>query len=229
MSPLDRLFGSEMKKPQTAADQVANTLREAIVKGTIASGTALRQDDLATRFGISRMPVRDALRLLEAEGLVAIHPTRGAFVAEMDAVEISEIFTVRELLECAALRLAFPFFTDEILDEVERAQDRIDEEPDVARWGILNLAFHMALYNPCRNTRLLSIIEAQHGAADRYVRIFLSNGDFRCLSHSGHRAIIAACRQGDEVLAVQALAEHLQDGRQKLIGSIRNLSVTAPM
>ncbi|MBA8879505.1 GntR family transcriptional regulator [Phyllobacterium myrsinacearum] len=227
MSSLDKLFGSEMKKPQTAADQVASTLREAIVKGIISSGTALRQDDLAMRFGTSRMPVRDALRLLEAEGLVSIHPTRGAFVAEMDAVEISEIFTIRELLECAALHLAFPFFTDEILDEAESVQDRIAAEPDVSRWGTLNLAFHMTLYNPCRNSRLLSLIEAQHGAADRYVRIFLSNGDFRNLPHKGHRGIIAACRQGDEAQAVQILAEHLQDGRQKLIGSIRNLSAAA--
>lgn len=224
MSPLDKLFGSEMKKPQTAADQVANTLREAIVKGTILSGAALRQDDLASRFGVSRMPVRDALRLLEAEGLVSIHPTRGAFVAQMDAVEISEIFTVRELLESAALRLAFPFLTTGILDQAERIQDQIDEEPNISLWGTLNLAFHMTLYNPCHNTRLLSLIEAQHGAADRYVRIFMSNIDFRGISNNGHRGIITACRQGDELLAVQKLTEHLQDGRHKLIGSVKNLS-----
>src|SRR5262249_10536499 len=96
--PMDRLrglSGAAMPKPQTAADQVAGILREAIADGSLPAGTPLRQDDLATRFGFSRMPVRDALRQLEAEGIVSIHPTRGAFVARMDAEEIREIYAIR--------------------------------------------------------------------------------------------------------------------------------------
>ena len=87
---MDRLGGlarAAMRKPQTAADHVADILREAVAEGSLKAGTPLRQDELAARFGFSRMPVRDALRLLEAEGIVSIHPTRGAFVASMDAGE----------------------------------------------------------------------------------------------------------------------------------------------
>src|SRR5690242_11891132 len=82
--------------PRTVADHVADVLREAIAGGSLPAGTALRQDELARQFQFSRMPVRDALRQLEAEGLVSIHPTRGAFVAGMDRGEIAEIYAVRE-------------------------------------------------------------------------------------------------------------------------------------
>src|SRR5581483_3794214 len=85
-------------RPQTVAEQIADLLREAIAEGSLRAGTALRQDDIALRFGFSRMPIRDALRQLESEGIVSIHPTRGAFVAEMDRAEIRDIYAVRELL-----------------------------------------------------------------------------------------------------------------------------------
>src|SRR5215470_13449402 len=108
MDRLGGLTGRALDRPQTVADHVAKILREAIAEGSLAAGTPLRQDELAARFGVSRMPVRDALRLLEAEGIVSIHPTRGAFVARLDASEIGEIYAVRELLEVEALRLAIP-------------------------------------------------------------------------------------------------------------------------
>ena len=108
---MDRLSGlaaAKLHPPQTVADRIADILREAIAEGSLKTGTPLRQDELAARFGFSRMPIRDALRRLEAEGIVSIHPTRGAFVAQMDAAEIREIYAVRELLEAEALRLALP-------------------------------------------------------------------------------------------------------------------------
>src|SRR6185369_16701810 len=131
MDRLTAALDAAMQKPQTVADQVAGVLREAIAAGTLTAGIALRQDELAARLGFSRMPIRDALRLLEAEGLVTIHPTRGAFVAKMDAVEISEIYAVRLLLEAEALRLAIPHLTEAALEAAAAALDRIDAEPNV--------------------------------------------------------------------------------------------------
>jgi DNA-binding GntR family transcriptional regulator len=221
MDQLSGLSGAAMQKPQTVADRIAEILREAIAEGSLAAGTALRQDELATRFGFSRMPIRDALRLLEAEGLVSIHPTRGAFVAKMDAVEISEIYAVRELLEVEALRLALPGLTHRTLDDAAAVLDQIDREPDVARWGILNRAFHLALYGACGNGRLLALIEAQHNAADRYVRILLSSLDYRARSQSEHRKLLAACRKGDEIQSLKWLARHLREGSETLVASIK--------
>lgn len=126
---------SVMQGPRTVAEQVANVLREAIANGTIKAGTPLRQDEVAEQLGFSRMPIRDALRQLEAEGIVSIHPTKGAQVARMDSVEISEIYALRELLESEALRLSVPSLADEKLDEAEQVLDQIDAERNVGRWG----------------------------------------------------------------------------------------------
>jgi DNA-binding GntR family transcriptional regulator len=215
------LMTAAMQKPQTVAEQIAAILREAIVEGSLKAGTPLRQDELAARFGFSRMPIRDALRQLETEGIVSIHPTRGAFVAKMDATEISEIYAVRELLEAEALRLAFPHLTDERLNEASSILDQIDVEADVGRWGALNRAFHLALYRPCGNGRLLNLIEALHNTADRYVRILLSNLDYRERSQIEHREILAACRSRDEEKGLMWLRKHLREGSETLVTAIK--------
>jgi len=215
------LGAASAPRPETVADRIAALLREAIADGSLAAGTALRQDDLALRFGFSRMPIRDALRLLEAEGVVAIHPTRGAFVARMDAAEIGEIFQVRALLEREALRLALPKLRTQDLDAAAAILDRLDVEPDVGRWGALNREFHLALYRPCGNARLLELIEAQHRAADRYVRVLLHNLDYRARSQHEHRKLLAACRKGAAEKGLNWLARHLGEGSEKLIASIR--------
>lgn len=211
---------AEVQRPQTLADQVAKVLREAIVDGGLAAGSSLRQDDLAERLGFSRMPIRDALRQLEAEGLVEIHPTRGAHVASMDATEIREIYLLRELLECEALRLSLPRLSAARLDEAAVALARIDADPDVGHWGVLNRAFHLALYSASGNARLLGLIEAHHNAADRYVRILLSNLDYRHRSQSEHRDLLAAARRGDVEAAVAALRRHLVEGMETLVTAL---------
>jgi DNA-binding GntR family transcriptional regulator len=221
MDHLGELAEAVMHKPQTVADHVARVLREAIAEGSLAAGTPLRQDELATRFGFSRMPIRDALRHLEAEGIVTIHPTRGAFVAKMDAAEIVEIYAVRELLELEALRLSLTRLSTDKLEEAAAVLDEIDAERDVGRWGKLNRAFHLALYSRCGNGRLLGLIEAQHNAADRYVRILLSNLDYRARSQSEHRKLLNACRKGDADQALTWLSRHLREGRKTLVRSIR--------
>ncbi len=208
-------------KPVTIADRICETLREAIVEGALPSGAALRQDELAARFGFSRMPIRDALRQLETEGLVTIHPTKGAFVAPMDAAEIREIYAIREVLETEALRLSCPWLTGETLQEAARLLDRIDAEPNAAHWGALNAAFHSLLYSQCGNRRLLDLIDAHHAAADRYVRALLSDPDYQGRSQSEHRAMLSACERGDADGAVTVLRAHLREGSQTLAAAVQ--------
>jgi DNA-binding GntR family transcriptional regulator len=219
MQQLDLRAGT-IGRPQTVAEQVADVLREAIARGALAPGVVLRQDELAERFGFSRMPIRDALRQLDNEGLVTIHPTRGASVARMDATEIREIYAVRELLEVEALRLAYPNFTEALLNQANLTLEQIDAEADVGRWGLLNRQFHLALYRPCGNERLTSLIEAQHNAADRYVRVLLSSLDYRAQSQAEHRALLAACQRGKKKEGVNCLIRHLREGSETLVRSI---------
>ncbi|HZS83727.1 MAG TPA: GntR family transcriptional regulator [Stellaceae bacterium] len=219
---MDRFAGIAaigVPKPETMADRVANVLREAIAKGTLKPGTVLRQDELAARFRFSRMPIRDALRQLEAEGIVSIHPTRGAFVAEMDRAEIRDIYAVRELLESEALRLSVPKLDKERLAEAKSILERLDLEADIGRWGALNRAFHLSLYGACGNNRLLALIEAQHKTADRYVRVILSNLDYRARSQAEHREMLDRCAAGDAKGAVTSLRKHLRDASRALVRS----------
>lgn len=216
-----RGFAESVQGPRTVAEQVANVLREAIANGSLEAGTPLRQDELAEQFGFSRMPIRDALRQLETEGIVSIHPTKGAHVARMDSAEISEIYALRELLESEALRLSIPNLAGAKLDEAEQVFDQIDAERNVGRWGALNRAFHLALYDGCGNHRLLDLIEAHHNAADRYVRILLSNLDYRNRSQMEHRDLLAACRRRDGDKAVSILRQHLREGSETLVSAIK--------
>lgn len=219
MDDLEGIIGGALDRPQTVAEQIAGTLREAIARGVLQSGTILRQDELAGRFGFSRMPIRDALRLLESEGLVTIHPTRGASVARMDGVEIAEIYAVRELLETDALRLSCPLLTDRDFAKAAMILDKIDAEPEVGLWGGLNREFHLGLYRACGNGRLLGLIEAQHKAADRYVRVLLSSLDYRLRSQREHREMLAACRERDAEKAVTLLRAHLREGSATLVAA----------
>ncbi len=221
---MDRLTGltnAIAGRPETVADRISAILREAIATGALPAGAALRQDELAARFGFSRMPVRGALRQLETEGLVSIHPTKGAFVASMDPAEIREIFALRELLEVEALRLSCPLLDAGVLRKAADMLDQIDGEANVARWGALNAAFHLALYSRCGNSRLLAAIEAYHGAVDRYVRVLLSNLDYQSRSQAEHRDLLAACSNGDEKRAASILRGHLRTGSDMLFEAVR--------
>ena len=215
--PLGKLSPNAVNRPRTAADQVADLLREAIVTGEIPAETILRQDDLAARFELSRMPVRDALRSLEAEGLITIHPTRGAFVSRIDAEEAAEIYAIRALVERKALKLSFPHLTTAVLDRADAILQEIDHEQEVGHWGQLNRDFHMELYSLCGNSRLLLLVEQLHRTADRYVRLLLSNFDHRSQSQHEHRQILDACRKGDRGAALHLLKQHLEQGRRKLV------------
>ncbi|OAI83057.1 GntR family transcriptional regulator [Agrobacterium pusense] len=207
---------SEAIRPETVADRIAGVLREAISGGELRGGVALRQDELAARFGFSRMPVRDALRLLESEGLVTIHPTRGAFVARLDAKEIAEIYSIRSLLETEALRLSCERLTTADLDKAATLLAQIDAEMDVGRWGALNKQFHMTLYGACQNERLIGLIATHHDAADRYVRVLLSSLGYEQQSQDEHRALLKACRDRNIDAAIAILQGHLLEGTRKL-------------
>ena len=139
----------------------------------------------------------------------------------MDAVEIREIYAVRELLELEALRLSLPNLTNAKLEEAAAVLHQIDAESDVGRWGALNRTFHLTLYSACGNARLLGLIDAQLNAADRYVRVLLSNLEYRARSQAEHCKLLAFCRKRDEGQACAWLARHLRDGSKTLVKSVK--------
>ena len=202
-------------------EQIAAALRAQILKGELKSGQPLRQDELAARFGVSKIPVREALVQLKAEGLVNLHPNRGAVVSELSAAEADEIYVMRMALEAAALRRAIPQLTVAQLQQAAAVLDELDREADPARWGELNWAFHAVLYAPAAMPRLLGTIHTLHVNVARYLILYLAHMDYQHVSQREHRAILEACRFGKTEQALALLETHLQTAAQHMTAFLK--------
>ncbi len=190
------------------AERIAAVLRDDIITGRLKPDTVLRQEHLADRFKISRMPVRDALRLLEAEGLIDMPKNRGARVAALDPEGFREIFEMRATAEILALRNAVPNLSDRHLDKAIEIQNRIRTEP-VSVFGDLNKRFHASLYKPCAWPRLLAHIDALADLSDRYLRVAIVELNYEGRSTAEHDALIDACRARDIDKACALLESHI--------------------
>lgn len=195
--------------------EIVQALRNDIISGALPASSVLRQQPLAKRFGVSRMPVREALHHLEAEGLISFTPNKGAVVTSLSVRDLQEIYEMRIAAETLALRLALPELSNAQIDRAADIQDRMEDAP-LADFGRLNAAFHRTLYLPCSRPRLLSHIEVLSNAADRYLRITIGNLDYAAKSHSEHRALLQACRQRNEAAAVACLTAHIEDAGKAL-------------
>jgi DNA-binding GntR family transcriptional regulator len=211
---------------QTIASMTIEALRERILRGDYPDGEPLRQDALADELGVSRIPVREALRQLEAEGLVTFNPHRGAVVSSLSLDEIAELFELRAEIECDLVRRAIPNTTKE---QVDRAIEVLDEfesalrTSEASRWGPLNWHFHAALYAPANRSFTMSVLQKLHHHSDRYFRIhlLLANGGAR--ANDEHRAIAAAVAKKDSKGAAQLMRTHILGAGQSLVEYLQTL------
>lgn len=199
------------------AEEIAARLRDEIVSGEIPGGTRLGQDVLAERYQVSRMPVREALRLLEAQGLVDVPPNRSAVVAQLSKNDLLDVFDMRICAEPLALGLALPHLTNAQIDQAEDVQRKIETAP-LGRFGELNTRFHRLLYAPCMRPRLLSHIEDLNALADRYLRLAVGSMNHQSSSDSEHWDLLKACRVRDEERGRSILAAHISRARDALAG-----------
>jgi len=201
-------------KEEPLAVRISRELAARIISGQIDAGTPLRQDHVAEEFGASHVPVREAFRRLEAQGLVESKPRRGVRVSGFSRDEVREVAEMRAALEVLALRHAAPHITKAILDEAEQATHASDHAPDVHAWEQANRRFHRTILTPCGMPRLLRAIDDLHTASAR----FLFSGwraEWETPTDRDHRAILASLRDGDVDAAAATLARHVQSiGRE---------------
>lgn len=188
---------------------IADALREAIIQGQLTPGEALRQEQLASHFSVSRIPLREALRQLESEGWIEFLPNRGARVGGLSAAEVREIYEIRASLECTALELAMPQHTSGTWRTVEAALRRSQREGQHSRYAARNRDFHIALYEPAQRPKLLSLIDSLHSRGERYLRLKLEVPSHKHKSDEEHQQIYAAARSGDIPNASAILKAHL--------------------
>jgi DNA-binding GntR family transcriptional regulator len=195
----------------TVAFALAERLRADINEGLWPPGAALRQEDLAKRYGASRIPVREALNVLGADGLVTIEPNRGAYVARLTPAEVDEIFDLRVMLESAALAAALPMHSARTLLRLENAQAQLELEDTRTGWIEGDRAFHDALYGPSGRDRTLGLVRALRMQVERYGLPLLTPGTRRNEWAKEHRALIAAVRAKNKERAIGMLTRHLRE------------------
>src|SRR5262245_14717010 len=144
--------------PLITNQSIADALRADILRVKLQDGQPLKQDEIAAQFGVSKIPVREALVQLKAEGLVNFYPNRGAFVSELSAAEADQIYVMRIALETAVLARAIPHLTVSHFKHAGEILAAIDHEENIAKWGELNWEFHATLYSPAGLPRVMDTL-----------------------------------------------------------------------
>jgi DNA-binding GntR family transcriptional regulator len=199
-----------MSKSEPRAAQIAQTLAERIVSGQLEPGSRLRQDHIAEEFGTSHVPVREAFRRLEAQGLAVSEPRRGVRVASFELAQVREVAEMRAALEGLALRHAGPHITRSILDAAEDVIRQGEAAKDIQAWEIANQRFHRLILEPCGMPRLLAAIDDLHLASAQFLYAAWRPDWEAGGTNKDHRAILAALRQGETAHAVSLLTRHVQ-------------------
>jgi DNA-binding GntR family transcriptional regulator len=225
---LDVLVPEVLRGRRTIQEIVAEALRDAIVTGRLKGGERLHQDGIAVKLGVSRMPVREALRQLESEGLVVFTPHRRVSVAALSTQELREIYEMRTALEILALDLAVPRLSARELAGLGALLDQMDRVNDPGRWLDLNRTFHGTLYGASGRVRLCALIDSLRGNVERYLRIYVSGVEHRAHAQAEHRRILRACRRRQIAEAKKALRRHLRGTVDQLEAFLRERTPAGP-
>jgi DNA-binding GntR family transcriptional regulator len=213
-----------MIMPPTRASAAADELRRRILEGEYPAGMPLRQAVLAEELGISRIPFREALILLEAEGLVQTEAHKGAVVAGFSPEEVEELFAFRALLEPALLEKSAPHLTAADYAGLEAILTAYSDElrtQSPGRWGALNTELHTRLYSRARRPRMLATVDQLLRSTDRFARMQLAYTGGRERAEREHREIVAECRAGNVKKASRLLRRHILTAGDALVGLLK--------
>jgi DNA-binding GntR family transcriptional regulator len=206
------------KKSELLVNRVTSGIREMILSGDFQPGTRIGQDALARRFGTSRLPVRDALRQIESEGLVILTPNSSARVAKLELRECTEIYQIRELIEPLALSESIPNMSEDEIEELEAAVTEIERTRDSDVFLKLDREFHLSSYRAARMPQLISLVARFWNTTQHYRRAYtkLIWGEGGWIINSEHRLLMEAIKRRDAVDAGQILRMHIRRTRQEL-------------
>lgn len=204
---------SPIIKRQTVTGSVAEELRRRIVSGEYAGGDQIRQEAVAAELGVSRIPIREALLQLEAEGLVVIHTHKGAIVASLSPEDAADLFEARLLVEPAVLKKAIALATPA---DIARVRACLNEYEKAAKGGAdpetlsrLNWAFHTAMCEPANRPRMVSILLSLYSATDRYLRLQINRTEAKAQALADHRMLFEAYQNGKAATAGKLIKAHI--------------------
>jgi DNA-binding GntR family transcriptional regulator len=207
-----------MTDSDVSSARVAAYLREAILGGQLRPGDRIRQEEVAAQFGASRLPVREALRILEAEGLTELEPHKGARVPRLTQHEVEVIYQMRERLEPLALAESLPRLTASDDEQLGKLQQRIEDNDDLEKFLDLDREFHLLTYRGCPVEPLNSAVARLWNSTQHYRRSYVAFGgqDRMWLVNAEHRLILDAVLRRDPVDGERYLAGHIRRTRVEL-------------
>ncbi|WP_260983556.1 GntR family transcriptional regulator [Cytobacillus oceanisediminis] len=199
--------------------KVCNVIREAIIRGDFKPGERLKQSDLAEKMGVSRMPIREAFRKLESEGLILLEPHKGAVVKSININDIEEIYALRSELEKMAVYQSVELLTQEDIAQLSSLVDQMENAEDADTFVQYNIDFHRLLVKRCRWERLNSFIGTLWNGLPQQTPHLLS-GQIET-SNTEHRKILEAVLKKDKETAAKLVSEHIFRTGESLIESIK--------
>jgi len=206
------------RQPLTAEEEAYNFLLEAICRGRYHKGDRLIAEDIATEIGMSRMPVREAFRRLDAQGLVTLRPNRGAIVSGLDINELQEVFEMRSALEGLAVRVAVAHIGERQLAALERLLDEMDDyREESAEWVSRHRKFHEYLCSLSGRPRLLKQICALYSLIEAPMRLWLQHVDKPLSARQEHAVILDAIRAGNADQVEAVVRAHIEGTVPELI------------
>ena len=212
-------MASSPSRDGVAGQRIAASLREAILSGRYAPGARIRQEDIAEEFGASRLPVREALRILESDGLVTLIANTGAWVAHLSLEECQELYQIRERIEPLLLSYSLPGLTDATLDHLGELADEMQAGTDVGTFLQLDREFHLLSYSGARTTILGDMVLRLWNSTQHYRRAFtLVSGPIgNRVVHYEHQLLVGAIRRRDDDDAERVLLGHIRRTRIELL------------
>lgn len=205
---------------KTRTQLVVEEIREKILSGEIKAGQPLRQAALAEELNVSRIPVREALLQLEAEGLVSFEPHKGATATELSPEQVDELFDLRALLEADLMERSIPNLTDQDLDEAESLLAELEKalsSQDYANtWSELNNQFHNCLYRGANRPQSFELVNSLNQNADRYIRMHLMLAGGITKAEQEHHLLLELCRARDTKKAVKLMNQHILTAKDEI-------------
>lgn len=219
-----RLVPIKLDNYKPLREMVFESLREAINLGRLRPGERLMEIQLAEEMGVSRTPVREAIRKLELEGFVAMVPRKGAYVAGISVKDIVDVFEIRASLEALAAGLAAERITDEEMELLERSLVEISEfstDENIKAIVDGDINFHDIIYKASRNQRLVQIITHLQEQIHRFRMTSLSQPGRTKIALDEHKSIVEAISDRNVELAQQLAREHIENAEQSLLNVMR--------
>ena len=216
-NPLDPALSDIALSRQTAQESVADRIRQLILEGHLKPGQRILQDDFASKLGVSRTPLREALHRLESEGLITMSAHRGASVAQFSIDDLQGIYAVRIALEGHAAFLAARRATPEEVDALEtqlRKMEPVLKNGNRAKLLELNRNFHLGIYKTAKEPRLFDLITNYFDLADVYRHLYVTLAPDKLVKH---REILVTLRKHDAEAAERVTRGHLQETLEDLV------------